>query len=396
MLVRGHHHRSNALLDFMIEGAGNLFPGKSIELISRRSTFKPNSLAPAYFDLQINGGMGINFTSATLTQEEIERVAEICAAQGIAAFCPTVITASSETILAAMFALRQACEASQTLQEAMSCFHLEGPFISGEDGPRGAHPREHVRTVDIALFERWHEAAGGRIKLVTLAPEVPGAIRLIEQLVKQSIVVSIGHSQASPAVIREAIAAGAKLSTHLGNGCARVLPRHENILWEQLAADSLSASIIPDGHHLPWNLVQCIQRCKTLDRLIITCDASPLAGLPPGRYSPWGSEVEITSEGKIILSSQGVLAGSWDFTSACVEKMIANTGLSYAQVHPLACDQPRRLLGLPVPTLEVGQPANLVLLNREKSGAMRHTTSIIGGKVIDRPQSAGPIGAAAR
>ena len=240
------------------------------------------------------------------------------------------------------------------------------------------------------------EAAEGRIKLVTLAPEVPGAIKLIEHLAKHGIVVSIGHSQASPAVIREAIAAGARLSTHLGNGCARMLPRHENILWEQLAADSLSASIIPDGHHLPWNLVQCIHRCKTLDRLIITCDASPLAGLPPGRYSPWGSEVEITTEGKIVLSSQGVLAGSWDFTSACVEMMMENTGLSYALVHPLACDQPRRLLGLPVPTLGVGQPANLVLLNRDDSGVLRHTTSIMGGKVIHRPHSAGPIGDAAR
>ena len=394
MLLRGYHYRSAILLDFLIDGGRivSVAPAK-IELAAN---LEADLIAPAYFDLQINGCMGINFTSATLTQEEIERVVEVCAAQGISAFCPTVITANSETILAAMSAVRQACEASQALQEAMPCFHLEGPFISGEDGPRGAHPREHVQDADIALFQRWQAAAAGRIKLVTLAPEVPGAIRLIEYLVKQQIVVSIGHSQASPAVIWEVITAGARLSTHLGNGFARLLPRHENILWEQLAADSLSASIIPDGHHLPWNLVQCIQRCKTLDRLIITCDASPLAGLSPGRYSPWGSEVEITSEGKIILSSQGVLAGSWDFTSACVEKMMENTGLSYAQVHPLACDQPRRLLGLPVPTLDVGQPANLVLLNRDKSGVMRHTTNIIGGKVIDRPQIAGPIGVGAR
>lgn len=394
MLVRSHHYRSEALLDFRIEHG--LIVSVNAANMSQAVNIQDDLIAPAYFDLQINGGMGINFTSATLTQEEIERVVSVCAAQGIASFCPTVITASSETILAAMSALRQACEASMALQEAMPCFHLEGPFISPEDGPRGAHPREHVQDADITLFQRWQEAAGGRIKLVTLAPEVPGAIRLIEHLAKQGIVVSIGHSQASPAVVREAVAAGARLSTHLGNGCARMLPRHENILWEQLAADSLSTSIIPDGHHLPWNLVQCIQRCKTLDRLIITCDASPLAGLPPGRYSPWGSEVEITSEGKIVLSSQGVLAGSWDFTSACVEKMMENMGLTYAQVHPLACDQPRRLLGLPMPTLEVGQRADLVLLKRDDLGVLRHTTIIIGGKMMHGPQSAGPVGVAAR
>ncbi len=394
MLLRGYHLSSAARVDFLLDD-GRI---ASVTPANRglAADLEADLIAPAYFDLQINGGMGINFTSATLTHEEIERVVEVCAAQGIAAFCPTVITASSETIMASMSALRRACEASRALLEAMPCFHLEGPFISGEDGPRGAHPWEHVQAADITLFQRWQEAARGRIKLVTLAPEVPGAIRLIEHLVKHGIVVSIGHSHASPAVIREAIAAGARLSTHLGNGCARLLPRHENILWEQLAADSLSASIIPDGHHLPWNLVQCIQRCKTLDRLIITCDASPLAGLPPGRYSPWGSEVEITAEGKIVLSSQGVLAGSWDFTSACVEKMMENMGLSYAQVHPLACGQPRRLLGLPVPTLEVGQRADLVLLNRDDSGVLRHTTSIMGGKMIHRPRSVGPIGAAAR
>lgn len=320
MLLRGRHYHSDELLDIRIEG-GRIASVQAAN-VAQAADQEADIIAPAYFDLQINGGMGINFTSAALQQEEIERVVEICAAHGIAAFCPTVITASHETILAAMTSLRRACEARPALNHALPCFHLEGPFISAEDGPRGAHPREHVRDADISLFQRWQEAAGGRIKLVTLAPEVPGAIKLIEQLVKQDVVVSLGHSAAEPSVIRDAISTGAKLSTHLGNGCARMLPRHENILWEQLASDTLSASIIPDGHHLPWNLVQCILRCKTLERVIVTCDSSPLAGLPPGRYSPWGSEVEVTNEGKIILSGQGVLAGSWDFTSACVEKMM--------------------------------------------------------------------------
>jgi N-acetylglucosamine-6-phosphate deacetylase len=379
MLLRGYHYRSDKLLDFLIEG-GRIVSMHAADP-SHAADQEADIIAPSYFDLQMNGGMGMNFTSTALQQEEIERFVGICAAHGIAAFCPTVITASHETILAAMTALRRACEANSALDHALPCYHLEGPFISAEDGPRGAHPREHVRDADVSLFLRWQEAAGGRIKLVTLAPEVPGAMRLIEQLVKRNVVVSLGHSAASPSVIRDAITAGAKLSTHLGNGCARMLPRHENILWEQLAADTLSASIIPDGHHLPWNLVRCILRCKTLQRVIVTCDSSPLAGLPPGRYSPWGSEVEITSEGKIILCGQGVLAGSWDFTSACVEKLMDHLGLSYAEVHPLACDHPRRLLGLPVPTLEVGQRADVVLLRRDRSGVLRHSTSIIGGNV---------------
>ncbi|MFT3881076.1 MAG: N-acetylglucosamine-6-phosphate deacetylase [Gemmatales bacterium] len=394
MLLRGYHYRTADLLDIRIEG-GQIVSVNTAN-VSHTANHEADIIAPAYFDLQINGGMGINVTSAALSQEEIQRVAGICAAQGIAAFCPTVITASNETILAAMTALRRACEANHALNHALPCFHLEGPFISAENGPRGAHPREHVRDADVNHFHRWQEAAGGRIKLVTLAPEVPGAIKLIEQLVKQDVVISLGHSAAPPAVIRDAITAGAKLSTHLGNGCARMLPRHENILWEQLAADTLSASIIPDGHHLPWNLVRCILRCKTLERVIVTCDSSPLAGLPPGRYSPWGSEVEITGEGKIILSGQGVLAGSWDFTSACVEKLMEHLGLSYAEVHPLACNHPRRLLGLPVPGLEVGERADVVLLKRDASGVLRHVASISGGKAIPRLQTSGPTGVVAR
>ncbi|HQR06272.1 MAG TPA: N-acetylglucosamine-6-phosphate deacetylase [Gemmatales bacterium] len=394
MLLRGYHYRTGELLDLVIEGEqiASLHAADD----SQEADHLADIIAPAYFDLQINGGMGVNFTSAHLQQEELERVVEICAAHGMAAFCPTVITASNETILAAMTSLRRACETNPALNHALPWFHLEGPFISAEDGPRGAHPREQVHDADISLFQRWQEAAGGRIKLVTLAPEVPGAIKLIEHLVKQDVVVSLGHSAAPPSVIRDAIAAGAKLSTHLGNGCARMLPRHENILWEQLAADTLWASIIPDGHHLPWNLVRCILRCKTLERVIVTCDSSPLAGLPPGRYRPWGSEVEITDEGKIILSGQGVLAGSWDFTSACVEKLMEHLGLNYSEVHPLACDQPRRLLGLPVPTLEVGQRADVVLLKRDASGVLRHKTSFIGGKAIPRPRTSEPASVAAR
>src|SRR5436305_1458777 len=139
------------------------------------------------------------------------------------------------------------------------------------------------------LFAPWaefcwlQEAAGTRIRLVTLAPEHENALPFIEQLVRSGVVVALGHTAASAARIREAIAAGARLSTHLGNGSHAMLPRHDNYIWEQLAADNLWASIIVDGHHLPPSVVQSIVRCKTPSRLLLTCDASPLAGLPPGR-----------------------------------------------------------------------------------------------------------------
>lgn len=386
--LRARHYQTGIVHDYVLEQG-------RLASMATSSAECEEIIAPAYFDLQINGGLGINFTSDQLTLEQINTVVDRLAASGVATFYPTVITSSSATITAACRSLVQARRASPVLEQALPGIHLEGPFISAEDGPRGAHPREFVQTVDAAKFHRWQEAADGLIRLVTLAPELPGAIPFIELLVKQGIVVSIGHSAASPATIRDAVRAGARLSTHLGNGCARQLPRHENLLWEQLACDDLWASIIPDGHHLPWHFVQCVERCKTLDRMIITCDCSPLAGLPAGKYPAWDSTMEVLPEGKIILREQGVLAGSWDFTASCVEKYAQARGLSYAAVHRLASDQPKAVLGYPIPTLAVGQSSDVVVLRTDEQSIVRHTRSFIRGQWHPYSASARQPGAVA-
>src|SRR5262249_39118557 len=155
--------------------------------------------------------------------------------------CPTLVTNSAEALLHGFATLRRACETDPKIARAVPALHLEGPYISPEDGARGAHPKEHVRPPSWDEFCRFQDAAGGRIRLVTLAPEHEGALQFIERLTKNGVVVSIGHTNASGPRIREAIAAGAKLSTHLGNGSHAMLPRHDNYIWEQLAADELWA-----------------------------------------------------------------------------------------------------------------------------------------------------------
>src|SRR5262249_29613719 len=172
--------------------------------------------------------------------------------------CTTVITNAFDALVHGLSTIRRAREIDRDVARAVPAIHLEGPYISPEDGPRGAHPRRHVRPPDWDEFQRLQEAAGGLIRLVTLAPEHEVAIRFIEQLVAWGVVVSIGHTGATASQIREAISAGARLSTHLGNGCHAMLPRHDNYIWEQLAADELWASIICDGHHLPPAVVRCI------------------------------------------------------------------------------------------------------------------------------------------
>src|SRR5207302_1455446 len=155
-----------------------------------------------------------------------------------------------------------------------------------------------------------------------------GALAFIERLTSSGVVVALGHTGADGPRIRDAIRAGARLSTHLGNGSHAVLPRHPNYIWEQLAADELWASIIADGHHLPPAVVRCILRVKTPARTVLTCDASPLAGLPPGRYREWEQDFEVLPEGKVVVPGTDYLGGSGAFTDTCVGNVVRLGGVS--------------------------------------------------------------------
>jgi N-acetylglucosamine-6-phosphate deacetylase len=339
-------------------------------------------VAPALFDLQVNGCEGRGFSSERVTVEDVRHVVAVCRRHGIAGLCPTLITAGFDTLAHGMATVRRACEADPDLAAALPAVHLEGPYISPEDGPRGAHPRRHVRPPDWDEFRRLQDAAGGRIRLVTLAPEWDGALPFIERLVQAGVVVALGHTAASGARIREAVAAGARLSTHLGNGCHALLPRHDNYLWEQLAADGLWASLICDGHHLPPAVVRCMVRVKTPGRLILTCDASTLAGLPPGHYREWDQQLDILPSGKIVVAGSGFLAGSGAFTDVCVGNVIRFAGVGLGEAVDMAGARPRELLGLPARPLAVGVPADLVLFDWEEQGDFRVTATMVAGAPV--------------
>jgi N-acetylglucosamine-6-phosphate deacetylase len=338
-------------------------------------------VAPALFDLQINGCDGHGFSSETLTVDAVRHVVGVCRRHGVAGLCPTLVTNSREVLLHGFAILRQACEQDPEVARAVPAFHLEGPYISAEDGPRGAHPRQHVRPPDWDEFRRFQETAGGRIRLVTLAPEQDGALPFIEQLAGSGVVVALGHTAASAACIRAAVRAGARLSTHLGNGTHALLPRHDNYLWEQLAADELWASIICDGHHLTPALVRCLVRVKTPARLVLTCDASSLAGLPPGRYGEWGQEFEVLPEGKVVVPGTPYLAGSGVFTDSCVGVVQRQGGVSLAEALDMAGARPRQLLRLPSVALEPGCPADLALFDHGPEDEFRVRAVVVGGQL---------------
>lgn len=335
-------------------------------------------VAPALFDLQINGCGGFSFNSPVLTRDHIRHVVAVCRAHGIGGLCPTLVTNSLQALTHGFQTLCQACQEDADLGRALPSFHLEGPYLSAEDGPRGAHPRAFIRKPDWDEFRRLQDAAGGRIRLVTLAPERDGALPFIEKLSASGIVVALGHTAATGHDIQAAVAAGARLSTHLGNGSHALLPRHENYLWEQLAADDLFASIICDGQHLPPALVRCLVRGKTPARIILTCDASSLAGMPPGRYRHWDQEFEVLPSGKITVAGTPFLAGSGAFTDVCLGNVIRFAGVSLAEAVDMAGARPRALLGLPPRSLEPGAPADLVLFDWEPGGDFRVVKTLVG------------------
>ena len=294
---------------------------------------------PGLFDLQVNGFGGIDFNAPDLTAGRVDEALARMQATGVTRCLPTLITSSFDRFAASARAL------SSSANPAIAGIHMEGPYLAPDDGARGAHPRAHLTVASIDDFRRRQDAAGGRIVLVTLAPEVPGALGLIEHLVAATIHVAIGHTNATPAQLAEAMAAGATLATHLGNGCAQLLPRHPNVIWELLAADGVFASFIVDGHHLPPATVKAMIRAKGTERAMLVTDAVAAAGSTPGRYTLGAVECELDADGRVSAPGSPYLAGS----SLTLDRAIANTvrftGLPIDTVIPMASTIPAAYLG---------------------------------------------------
>jgi N-acetylglucosamine-6-phosphate deacetylase len=285
---------------------------------------------PGFFDLQVNGFGGVDFNTPNCSTEQIAQAVAAMRSTGVTRYLPTFITSRFEHFSAC-------CKPFVNDRSPENeGFHMEGPYINPNDGPRGAHPRDAVIDASIDDFRRRQEAAGGRIKLVTLAPEVPGAIPLIQYLAEHQIAVAIGHSDATAQQIREAVAAGATLSTHLGNGSARMLPKHDNLIMEQLAADRLCATFIVDGHHLPAASVKVMVRAKTPLRSLLVTDAVAPAGCAPGRYTLGTEMIELVETGRVSQPGKWHLAGSALKMNDAVANTVKFTGLPIEDVLPMA------------------------------------------------------------
>lgn len=321
----------------------NGVPWKTVCLVVSRCP--ESGCVSSLFDIQVNGFAGVDFQRGP-GLADVRRACEQLAARGVGRILATFITDTSDALARKLEAFEGFRRSDPLVGRVIAGYHLEGPYLSAEPGYRGAHPADRMKDPDPAEFARWQQAAGGTIRLVTLAPERRHAAEFIAHATRSGVRVSLGHTNATEHQIDEAIRAGATLCTHLGNGCPGELPRHDNIIQRLLARDELTACLIPDGVHLPPFVLRNLFRAKPAGKVLLTTDAMAAAGAPPGRYSLGHLEMEVGADRIVRMPGATNLAGS----ALTLDEGVANAarwlGLTPAAAHHLASAIPAQALGL--------------------------------------------------
>lgn len=359
--------------------------GKIDRIIRKKELSDPSLaetyVAPGFVDHQVNGYISYSFVGENLTIEQIREITRTFWQKGITTYVPTLTSHRSDLYTKNLKILAKALQEPE-IGHSVPGFHLEGPYISPIDGFRGAHNKAYIRKPNWDEFSQWYEAADGKILEVTVAPELEGAIDFIARCRQLGITVALGHHNGSAEIIKQAADAGASVSTHLGNGCANMIHRHENPIWPQLADDRLTASIIVDGFHLRSHEVQTFYKVKGPEKTVLVSDVIRLAGLPPGKYEDFDQEVVVTPEGKVMMPSQNVLAGASFLITEGVKNIMAFTQCSLAEAVHMASRNPARLIGLnDRGEISPGKRADLVLFKMGKKGLEIQQT-IVAGKVV--------------
>jgi N-acetylglucosamine-6-phosphate deacetylase len=339
-------------------------------------------VSAGFVDLQINGLRGVDFNAAPFW--EIVRAVKANFKYGVTYLSPTIITADSRAMRRAIRQIAAAKRLDPQVAKAILGIHVEGPFISSMDGPLGAHPREHVRLPNYEEYLKWQKISSGLVRIITLAPELPGAIEFIRKITLENVVAGLGHTDSKEEEVDKAISVGAKIGVHVWNADHPNIPKKDpGHIGEILARDELFASFIVDGIHIPKNMVAISLRAKGLDKSVLITDAMAAAGMPDGKYRLGGKEVEVNRG--IAQDSSGRLAGSTLTMDKAIANVIRFTGITLEDAIRLATLNPATVLGLEkkIGSLEVGKQASLVLFDfDEKTYSLKIKLTMLEGEIV--------------
>jgi N-acetylglucosamine-6-phosphate deacetylase len=376
-LWNGDRLTSNPVIEVADGRITGLWPlaEREIPTQAKRLDFPGATLAPAFFDVHIHGAANHDVMEAT--PEALTAVSQFLAAHGTGSFLATTVTAPLDATFRSLEGLARRIDEAQAEDWAGARplgIHLEGPFLS--HAKRGVHPPACLQAPDIALFDRFFDAAEGHVRLMTLAPELPGAIDLAAHAIARGVRISLGHSNALAAETQAAIAAGATSATHTFNAMRPLDHREPGILGTVLATDTLFAELICDGVHVHPSLVKLWWRAKGGRRAILVTDAMSATGMPDGEYLLGGFAVQV-ADGR--ASANGVLAGSVLTLNRALTNFISFTETPLEEALPLLTRNPAAMTGFAASAgcLQVGDAASFVAL--DGTGAL--LASVIRGQL---------------
>lgn len=323
--------------------------------------FPGATIGPSFFDVHIHGAAGHDVMEAT--PQALETIGRFLASRGTAAYLATTVTASLDATLRALEGLaNEIAKLAEPGRARPLGIHLEGPFLS--HGKRGVQPAEYLLTPSIETFDRLLDAGRGHVRLITIAPELPGAEELIKHATSRGVRVSLGHSNATAAETKAAIAAGATSATHTFNAMRPLDHREPGILGTVLTDDALYSELICDGIHTCPEIVRLWWKAKGAERGILVTDAMAAAGMPDGEYQLGGFAVDV-KDGRAM--ARGVLAGSVLTLDRALSNFVQFTGAGVEHGLRMLSRNPAAMTGLDhrAGSVVPGRPANLIAVDAQ-------------------------------
>jgi N-acetylglucosamine-6-phosphate deacetylase len=332
-------------------------------------------IVPGFVDLHIHGGGGSDFMDGTV--EAARTVARTHAATGTTSMLATTLTASRADVDRAILAITAVMDDPYGNEAAIRGIHLEGPYICSKR--RGAQPETPIRLPDIAELDSWQDLSGGRIKQITMAPEISGALDFIKHAASIGVNVSLGHTDGTAEDVAAAVTAGASQGTHLFNAMTAMTHRAPGVAGALLADDRVYCELICDGFHVDPLVVKISVRTKGSDKILLITDAMSGASMPDGNYELGGEKV-IVSGGAAKLVD-GTLAGSVLTMNNAFHNVVQFAGVSSVEASRMSSLNAAGRIGLSneIGTIELGKQADFAVIDTS-TGQVQAT--IRQGKVI--------------